>query len=581
MGTSDTAAVAQAIVESATAIAGQTDHLWRLLGTVSIPTTLLTDTRDQAKVKHDTTPMARAFLYAEVKDLSQNEVADRFEKRPSLLKEFNFDTPPTQQTLSEVWQSFGSDTRHTLSAAATGIARVAADHDIISEALVPDTPDDDADSSEGADPKSQREWKRQRASKTIELARKHAFPVFESGRAENRTYEDDEILEMMARIFTMGQSAHGEGEYGWLTDDDTVASGDTILRVLKQFATPDDEKAQLTIDAFQTEDQLTPVAKIRDALMDDFETATDHILNSIRGDDPFDDRHITAAIDITTERFWPSPWEDKDQDIAKSSFPPMVSGYKKDREYKRGYKYATITLVGDAVPIILGIEPVKEHSKWESDDATSYHKGEIVSRLLDQAQQYVDIDQVVFDRGFHSHAVYTTVDKRGLTYLAPVPKYTDDLEAIEDIKSTEGVDAGVIHDVPFVGDEGHHHTAEYLYAPVDDKDVNKEADGNYGAYVTNRDHVAPEEISPVIAEYDRRWDIENQYKSISEFLPRTSSTDYRVRLCNFVLVSLLYNLWRLTDYLIKVGLGRAIRSPPVISSNTFVRALGDFLRRVG
>jgi hypothetical protein len=31
----------------------------------------------------------------------------------------------------------------------------------------------------------------------------------------------------------------------------------------------------------------------------------------------------------------------------------MVSGYKKGGEYKRGYKYATITLVGDHVPIIL------------------------------------------------------------------------------------------------------------------------------------------------------------------------------------------------------------------------------------
>ena len=41
----------------------------------------------------------------------------------------------------------------------------------------------------------------------------------------------------------------------------------------------------------------------------------------------------------------------------------MVSGYKKDDEYKRGYKYATITLVGDNAPIFLGEEPVKENSK--------------------------------------------------------------------------------------------------------------------------------------------------------------------------------------------------------------------------
>jgi len=573
----DSPVVAEALVTHAEAVCDHVDHLWRVVGNLSVPTHLLTDTREEAKVKYNTGQMARCFLYAEIRELSHNELADQLENRPALCKQFEFDDPPTQQTISDIWNAFSDGTRRILTESATAIAHVAHEKDVIPEALLPASPDEDDAKGNEQQAEQQREWKRQKATKTIELARRHAFPVFDSDRAANRTYDDEAILEMVARVCTMGKSAHGEGEYGWLTDDDTIASGDTILRVLKKFATPNGDDAQLTIAEFQNNEQLTGVAEIRDAVMGSFETATDHILNSIRGDDPFDDRHVTAAIDITPEQFWPSPWKDKDQGLVKTAFPPMVSGYKKDNEYKRGYKYATITLVGDVAPIILGVEPVKERSTWESDDATSYTKGEIVCRLLDQAQQYVDIDEVVFDRGFHSHAVYTAVAERGLTYLAPVPKYTDDLEAIEDIKSTEGVDAGVIHDVPFNGDDGHHHTAEYLYAPVDDED----ADGNYGAYVTNRDHVAPEEIDAVIAEYDRRWDIENQYKSITEFLPRTSSTDYRVRLCNFVLASLLYNLWRLTDYLIKVGLEQPIRSPPVISANTFVRALGDFLRRVG
>jgi IS4 transposase len=52
-------------------------------------------------------------------------------------------------------------------------------------------------------------------------------------------------------------------------------------------------------------------------------------------------------------------------------------------------------------------------------------------------------------------------------------------------------------------------------------------------------------------------------------------------LCNFALSTLIYNLWRLTDYLIKVALDEPIRSPPEITAKTFVRALGDFLREVG
>jgi hypothetical protein len=332
----DSPAGAEALVTHAEAVCEHTDHLWRVVGNLSIPTRLLTDTRQESKVTYSTEQLARCFLYAEIRDFSHNEVADRLQTRPALCKLFGFDDPPTQQTLSETWRAFSDTTQRILTESATAIAHVAYENDVISEALLPTNPNEDDEKDTAQNPKQQREWKRQKATKTIKLARKHAFPVFDSGRAENRTYDDDEILEMVARVCTMGKSAHGEGEYGWLTNDKTTASGDTILRVLKQFATPSGDDAQCTFEAFQNTEQLPAVAEIRDRLMDSFETATGHILNSIRGDDPFDDRHITAAIDITPEQFWPSPWKDKDQGLVKTAFPPMVSGYKQDSEDKRG-----------------------------------------------------------------------------------------------------------------------------------------------------------------------------------------------------------------------------------------------------
>ena len=62
---------------------------------------------------------------------------------------------------------------------------------------------------------------------------------------------------------------------------------------------------------------------------------------------------------------------------------------------------------------------------------------------------------------------------------------------------------------------------------------------------------------------------------------RPSSTDYRVRLTNFVLASLIYNFWRLTDYLIKVAIGKGVRAPPVLTAKTFANVLGQYLLRVG
>lgn len=57
--------------------------------------------------------------------------------------------------------------------------------------------------------------------------------------------------------------------------------------------------------------------------------------------------------------------------------------------------------------------------------------------------------------------------------------------------------------------------------------------------------------------------------------------DYRVRFTNFVFTTLIYNLWRLTDYLIKRKLDIPIRDDPVISSRTFAEFIGNFLREVG
>ena len=571
----DTAAAAEAIIKSASAVCDHVDHLNTLIQRVSIPEDYLTDTRDAWKATYETEDLARAFLYGKIKGLSQSELANRLHNWPALLKRLGFNEPPTQQTLSKAWRAFDSDTRQMLEAAAVGIAHEANEHDIIPDALVPTEPDEEDDESE-------REHTRRKANKSIKLARKHAFPEFESGRALNREYEDEAILNMVAQICANNASAHSEGEYGWLADDDSIASGDTILRVLKAFATPDDDAAQYSFDELADDDMMPGIDRIRDEVLAAFDAATDNIMSTIRGDLGFDDRKTVAAIDITYERFWPSPWIERGEGIVKTTFPEMVSGYRKDGEYKRGYKYATITLVGEMMPIVLGVEPVKENSKWESDDAPSYSKARLVSRLLDRAQEFADIDEVVFDAGFYSYDVYAAVADRGLDYISPVPKYTDDLEAIEDIKTTEGVDAGVVHDVPVMLHGAVHHQAEFIYAPVDeDADHgHADSDGNYGAFITNRDHVSPDEITAVTNQYSRRWDIENQYKAIGKFLPRTSSTDYRVRFCNYALTALIYNLWRLVDFLIKVGKDVPLRATPEISCQTFVRRLGDFLREI-
>lgn len=570
----DPAAAAEAIVIHAEAICEHEDHLWRVLPEVGIPEPYLEDTRQSGSVTFSTESVARTILYKYVHDISQKKLASHLSNRPSLVKAFDMPTSPRQQTVSDWLDAFTDDTKRMLKAAANGIVEVAVENDVLPEAFITESLDDAEDAEEQV---SDREYQRRETMKVVELAREYAIPEFDTHRAENKTYTDEEIFDMLARICAHKGSAHSEAQFGWLTDDSLTCDDSTFLRALKKFATPADEEVEFSFDEFCDDDGMPDIESLQQSVNASFDGATENVIEMIREGGVFQSRRNVVAIDITYQRYWVRPWEDKDAGIPKSDFPRMVSGYKKDGEIRRGYKFATITLVGDNVPIILGVEPVKEDSNWEEDDAPSYPKAELVKRLLDKASRFVDIDEVLFDRGFYADEVFAGVNDRDLIYTAPVPKYEDDYANIEQIEEHPEGDAAVNHDEVFYYEGEKHHEAERLYVPSRSDD----ADGKYAVFVTNRDRVEPDEIEAVTHRYRRRWDIENQYKAIGDFLPKTSSGDYRVRFCAFVLATLIYNLWRLTDYLIKAEVGMDIREPPVLTAKTFVRVLGEFLRRLG
>ena len=93
---------------------------------------------------------------------------------------------------------------------------------------------------------------------------------------------------------------------------------------------------------------------------------------------------------------------------------------------------------------------------------------------------------------------------------------------------------------------------------------------NTAVFATNL-KVGPGESETFCRRYSRRWQIENEYKSIkNDFLAKTSSKDYRVRLFYFVFAVLLYNIWRLTDFLLKAGVGGEMDYAPVLTAGECV-----------
>lgn len=260
--------------------------------------------------------------------------------------------------------------------------------------------------------------------------------------------------------------------------------------------------------------------------------------------------------------------------MPREAFPRMVSGLKEPG--RRGTKFATHTIIGQNAPLVLAVEPVKDASHWESEDTTRTPKGEVVDRLLERALEHVDIQLVMADREFATYDVQHAINEYDVTYLIPKPKYKAELTAITDVQTHAVADVAVEPDVPLypaVGEFSHH--VQFMYVP------SRSHVGEYAVFMTNRPNVSPDDVQALCARYSRRWDIENEYKIIKRFLPGMASTNYRVRFFNFVFACSLYNVWRLTDALLKTQQGIEIRKKPLLRAGETIELIANYHHNPG
>jgi IS4 transposase len=293
--------------------------------------------------------------------------------------------------------------------------------------------------------------------------------------------------------------------------------------------------------------------RIRNTLLDPFDRAIQNLFDATDFEDNLREP-VNVAIDVTPWQFHPSPYDDEDN--PKPDFPKMVSGTKE--QDVRAYKFATVTVVGEDTPLVLGVEPVKEDSTWETDDGvTRTPLSDVVERLLSTAEEYVDIHKVFCDREFSSHRVRGVIDRKGLTYVIPKPgQAKQDLEDIEDVKQHETADMGVRVNPLTV--DGRTHDVAFMYIPSES--------GSYNIFTTNAE-VPPGRIQGLTEQYRDRWMIEIEYRTIKQnFLPLTTSKDYRVRLFHFIAAVIMYNVWRVTNVLLRTvyGYERNLGDSPLV-----------------
>ncbi|WP_049990589.1 transposase [Natrinema salifodinae] len=349
---------------------------------------------------------------------------------------------------------------------------------------------------------------------------------FESGRASNASYEDTQFFELQTFMgMVRCGTAQGATRFQYRRGEEYGPHGDTHLRAVKQF----DPKE----------------------LVNGFNETTDRLLSVIASEASFP-RPVTAAIDITTIPYY--------GDVEEM---PMVSGTK-DRD-GRAFKFATLSIIGQNVPLVLAVEPVRESSAWDENSPNQIHR--TVRRLVQRAKEHVPIETVLCDREFDSIRVFQTLSNLDMNYLIPKRVSSPEQDVFDQMDEDDqdvAVESASIHV------EAGSHPMRFLYVP------STSGEGTT-VFATNL-RVGPDEAETFCRRYSRRWQIESEYKSIKgDFLAKTSSKDYRVRLFYFVFAVLLYNIWRLTDFLLKAGVEGEMDYAPVLTAGECVELIASAL----
>ena len=473
--------------------------------------------------------MIRLFLYQEITGTSYRQL----ETYPELAAAIGLEKTPDESVLSRTWRNrFTDGVQEFITTAAHYVVKEIHDRDISVSEVRPKeevlTPKKDPHTFSDEDTEAEADdgFSDEQIFRTTRLARDYGFDGFETGRGENATYEDVQFFELQTFMGLVGcGTAQGAARFQYKRGKEYGPHGDTHLRAIKQFD-PED-------------------------IIEGFDVASDQLLSAIASEVAFR-RPVTAAIDITAIPYY-----------GKVDGMPMVSGTKEGDW--RVFKFATLSIVGQNIPLILAVEPIRESSEWDRNQPNEIHR--VVRRLVQQAQEHVQIETVLCDREFDSRHVFQTLSNLGVNYLIPKRITSTEQEAIEKMEA-DGEDVAV--ESASVHVETGSHPMRFLYVP------STKGEGT-AVFATNL-RVGPDEAESFCRRYRRRWQIENEYKSIkNDFLAKTSSKDYRVRLFYFVFAVLLYNIWRLTDFLLKASVDGAIDYAPVLTAGECVELISSAL----
>jgi IS4 transposase len=465
-----------------------------------------------ASTTYDMESLFRVFLFKHVHGWEhETDLLEFFRNHPTLRADLGLKSVPDQSTLWRSWhERFSPDLREAVESGARAILYKADDGGV----AVPREPEKRLASRANRDSSApDDEAILERASTVSEEVAQLVFPTFFLDRGQGCEIHENAFWDLQTYLGLRENLAVNEGARSFLVEStrERTPLGHAHREHLRDLSVPNIRRMY------------------RDAI--------GRLVDRVAETEAFYRAGI-VAIDITEA----DPFTGD-----RSGHEDEIIGTKEESD-EYAYQWATVQLVGNAVPLVLDARPVR---KGEA-------RLKIVEELLDSAQELVHVDKVLMDREFDSQHVLEEIAARGLIYAVPKRMYTSEKAQAKRLLR-RGEDRYTTDRKLYLGNNEWHETT-LCYR----RNENSEHDDHrqYAVFMTNSSAGA-------ITEYAYRWEIERGYRSIKRFMAATTSKNFVLRFFYFAFACLLCSIWRAVDLLVQVDLMEEYeRSPMVTADNT-------------
>lgn len=203
-------------------------------------------------------------------------------------------------------------------------------------------------------------------------------------------------------------------------------------------------------------------------------------------------------------------------------------------------------------------------------DVIPIHQVDVLEKLLDESltrvKSKIKIDKAYLDRGFDRISVINVLNKHKVNFIMPKVRTATVKSAFD---KAEGYPSMLFQNFQI----GKGQKSVFVNLILADAPSGKNK-GVKHAFMCN--FPVPPQLSYRAAckfyeLYGHRWGIETSYRNLEhDFMPKTTTTNYNIRLFYFLFSVCLYNLWVLVNICISLTLYGKLPTKPVLTAKMFV-----------